>query len=148
MPSLLTCMAALALLFIAPLPAAAAERIGQIKVASGDVRILRGAQQITAEPGVAIFQSDVIETGPNSAVGMTFTDNSRISLGPDSRLSMEAYVYRRPGRRDSFDARLERGSLTAASGRIAKSRPLAMRVLTPTTVLGVKGTTFAVRVKA
>lgn len=130
------------------MPASAADPIGQIKVASGDVRIIRDGQPVAAEPGTELLADDVVETGPNSAVGMTFTDNSRISLGPESRLSIEAYVLSRPGRQDSFDARLERGSLTASSGKIAKSRPLAMRVLTPTTVLGVKGTTFAVRVKA
>ena len=79
------------------------------------------------------------------AVGMTFVDNSRLSLGPESELSLEEYAYSRPGRRDSFDARLRRGSLTATSGQIARSRPLAMRVLLPTTVLGVKGTKLAAR---
>lgn len=141
-------VAALALVIAITLPAAAADQIGQIKIVSGDVRIIRDGQPKPAEAGDAVLESDVVETGPNSAVGMTFTDNSRISLGPDSRLAMEAYIYSRPGKKDSFDARLDRGSLTAASGKIAKSRPLAMRVLTPTTVLGVKGTTFAVRVKA
>ena len=124
----------------------AAEPIGKIKVASGDVSILRNGQKIPAETGAELFEADVVETGANSAVGMTFTDNSRMSLGPKSSLTLESYAYQTAGRQDGFDARLENGSLTAASGDIAKSRPLAMRVLMPTTVLGVKGTEFAVRV--
>ncbi|MEM1161892.1 MAG: FecR domain-containing protein [Pseudomonadota bacterium] len=126
--------------------AAAADQIGQIKVASGDVVIERNGTEIEAKSGEALFEKDVIRTGENSAVGMTFTDNSRVSLGPDSKLSLETYAYSRPGKPNSFDARLDRGSLTAASGKIAKSRPLAMRVLMPTTVLGVKGTVVAARV--
>lgn len=122
------------------------QRIGQVKVASGDVVILRGGTESPAKAGSALFEKDIVRTGENSAVGMTFTDNSRVSLGPDSELSLEAYAYSRPGRQNSFDARLKRGSLTATSGQIAKSRPLAMRVLMPTTVLGVKGTTLAARV--
>ena len=134
-------------LIIGHIPASfAADKIGQIKVSSGEVTILRNGQMIPAEAGTELQESDIIKTGANSAVGMTFTDNSRISLGPDSELSLEAYAYRKPGKPDSFDARLNDGSLTAASGKIVKSRPLAMRVLTPTTVLGVKGTEFAVRV--
>lgn len=124
----------------------AGERIGLIKVASGDVRIVRRGAETPATAGAALFEKDTVRTGENSAAGMTFTDNSRLSLGPESELSLEAYAFSRPGRRNSFEARLKRGSLTATSGQIAKSRPLAMRVLMPTTVLGVKGTTLAVRV--
>lgn len=126
--------------------ALAAEKIGQIKVSSGEVSVIRDGARIEAAPGVELFESDQIETGNNSAVGMTFSDNSRISLGPDSVLDLETYAFNKAGKKDGFDARLKRGSLTAASGQIAKSRPLAMRVLMPTTVLGVKGTEFAVRV--
>lgn len=124
----------------------AGERIGLIKVASGEVTIIRRGTEQPAEAGAALFEKDTVRTGENSAAGMTFTDNSRISLGPNSELSLQAYAYSRPGRRNSFEARLKSGSLTATSGQIAKSRPLAMRVLMPTTVLGVKGTTLAVRV--
>lgn len=130
-----------------PGQAAAAERIGQVKVVSGTVTIDRAGYTTPAEPGTALFEGDVVETGADSAVGMTFTDNSRMSLGPGSSLVLEDYAFDRGGR-NAFDARLARGSLTAASGEIVKSRPLAMRVLTPTTVLGVKGTEFAVRVGA
>ncbi|MEM7190512.1 MAG: FecR domain-containing protein [Pseudomonadota bacterium] len=126
----------------------AGDRIGQVKVASGDVTIQRDGGEIMAKAGEPLFEKDTIVTGENSAVGMTFTDNSRMSLGPESTLSLESYIYSRPGRPNSFDARLQSGSLTAASGKIAKSRPLAMRVLMPTTVLGVKGTVLAARVAA
>lgn len=124
----------------------AAERIGQVKVASGDVKIERAGQVVPVETGTELFEQDVVVTGPNSAVGMTFTDNSRMSLGPESSLTLELYSYQQGGKQDGFNARLRAGSLTAASGNIAKSRPLAMKVLMPTTVLGVKGTEFAVRV--
>jgi hypothetical protein len=136
----------LALVVLAHQPAVAADKIGQVKVTSGEVVILRDGAEIAAEPGVDLLESDTVQTGKNSAVGMTFTDNSRMSLGPNSTLDLESYAYNRAGHPDGFDARLKRGSLTAASGLIAKSRPLAMRVLMPTTVLGVKGTEFAARV--
>ncbi len=135
------------LVLLAGTPAKAADKqIGQIKVVSGTVSILRDGVAVAAKPGEPLFESDSIETAENSAVGMTFSDNSRMSLGPKSKLALESYAFNRPGKKDGFDARLSQGSLTAASGQIARSRPLAMRVLMPTTVLGVKGTEFAVRV--
>ena len=136
----------LALAFLLPaLGVHAADRIGKIKIASGDVSITRDGVQIAAESGAELFEADVITTGANSAVGMTFSDNSRVSLGPDSSLELEKFAHQK-GSKDGFDLRIRHGSLTAASGEIAKTRPLAMRVLMPTTVLGVKGTEFAVRV--
>jgi hypothetical protein len=41
---------------------------------------------------------------------------------------------------------MRRGTLAAVSGDIARSSPGAMKVKTPTAVLGVRGTTFAVQV--
>jgi hypothetical protein len=134
------------LALVGVVPATAADKIGQIKVSSGEVFVIRAGDEIAAAPGVEVFESDQIRTGENSAVGMTFSDNSRISLGPNSTLDLESYAFNKAGKQNGFDARLKRGSLTAASGQIAKTRPLAMRVLMPTTVLGVKGTEFAVRV--
>ena len=124
----------------------AADRIGKIKIASGDVSVTRDGVEIAAETGTELFEADVITTGENSAVGMTFSDNSRVSLGPESSLLLERFDHQKGGKKDGFDLRINHGSLTAASGDIAKTRPLAMRVLMPTTVLGVKGTEFAVRV--
>ena len=147
MNSLIRLVASIGFLLTFALPVqAAGPQIGQIKVASGTVSIVRDGTAIPAKPGEALYESDTIETGENSAVGMTFSDNSRMSLGPKSSLSLESYAFNRPGKKNGFDARLSRGSLTAASGEIVKARPLAMRVLMPTTVLGVKGTEFAVRV--
>ena len=135
------------LMILVPVSGAqAADRIGKIKVASGDVSITRNGVEITAKSGEELFEADIITTGENSAVGMTFSDNSRVSLGPESSLELEHYAHQKGGKPDGFDLRIKHGSLTAASGEIAKSRPLAMRVLMPTTVLGVKGTEFAVRV--
>lgn len=136
----------LALICAGTMAATAAEKIGQVKVSSGKVVLIRDGAEIPAEPGAEVFEKDQVKTGENSAVGMTFSDNSRISLGPNSTLDLESYAFNKAGKQDGFDARLKRGSLTAASGQIAKTRPLAMRVLMPTTVLGVKGTEFAVRV--
>ncbi len=130
---------------IAMSPHADARQIGLIKVASGNVLIDRAGAELLAEPGVGLEEKDTIRTGDNSAVGMTFIDNSRMSLGANSELELSIFSFG-GGKGNKFDARLQRGSLTAASGEIAKRSPQAMRVLMPTTVLGVTGTQFAVRI--
>lgn len=132
-----------ALLAFVPVSAMAADaRIGEVKSAEGTVTIERGGDEIPAMPGTDLFQADVVRTGPAGSVGMTFTDNSRMSLGPSSELALEKYLFS-VGQK-AFDARLVQGSMTAASGQIAK-KPMAMRILIPTGILGVRGTEFAVR---
>jgi hypothetical protein len=41
---------------------------------------------------------------------------------------------------------MQQGTLAIVSGQIAKRSPDAMKVKTPTTILGVRGTTFAVKI--
>ena len=45
-----------------------------------------------------------------------------------------------------FVTDVQRGTLAVVSGQIAKRSPEAMKVTTPTTILGVRGTTFAIKV--
>lgn len=137
---------ALAVLLGTAASASAAEAIGQIKLVKGEVTVERDGRTTGAESGQALQKQDVLRTGAGSAVGITFSDNSRMSLGPNSELAVETYVFNGQGNAaNAFDSRLTRGSMTAASGLIAKT-PNAMRVLMPTTILGVRGTEFAVRV--
>ena len=46
-----------------------------------------------------------------------------------------------------FITDMNRGTLTVISGKIAKSSPKAMKIKTPTTILGLRGTKIAVQVK-
>ena len=55
--------------------------IGQIKNIAGQVSLLRNNIQQPAKTGDLIEQADVLTTGPNGSVGITFIDNSRLSAG-------------------------------------------------------------------
>ena len=125
---------------------AVALTIGQIKDVQGTVTVQRTTGDEVATAGFALEVQDVIVTGEDGSVGMTFSDNSTLSLGPDTILSITKYFFERSGREDEFEARIEQGTLVATSGEIAKKREGAMTFVTPTTVLGVRGTTFVLRV--
>lgn len=148
--ALVLVLMAFAFLVVAVLPGLGqvGDRIGTVKAVSGDVRIVRGGLELAALSGEPLIEGDVILTGEDSAIGLTFIDKSRMSLGPNSTLELAKFVYNAKGGERRFDSRLSRGSMTAASGDIAKWKPLAMRVMTPTMVLGVKGTKFVVRADA
>jgi hypothetical protein len=124
-------------------PVAAAD-IGQVKVAKGQVSIERERQSMPATVGMRLQPSDVIKTGADGSVGITMTDNSLLSAGPNSILSFDRYEFDATTHQGRFDASLQKGSLSVISGRIAKQAPDAMTVRTPAATLGVRGTEFVV----
>jgi hypothetical protein len=90
-------------------------------------------------------EGDVIATGRDGAAGVTFTDDSLLSIGPDSALAIDRFAFDTTTHAGRFDTSLRRGTLSAVSGKIAKQSPDAMKVRTPSTILGVRGTEFVVR---
>ncbi len=148
--TLLACaLGVLAGLVSAP-PARAAEPIGQIKTATGTVAIERDGARRPAAPGDRVLQSDVVVTGADGSVGITFLDNSMMSLGPDSALALDRFQFDSTTHDGKFESSLKRGTLAVKSGYIVQQGPPgeAMRVRTPAAVLGVRGTEFVVRAEA
>lgn len=124
-----------------------AAEIGRIKSMVGEVSVERGKSRISAKPGLPLDQGDVVSTGKTGRVGIAFLDNTRMALGPNSRMTVNEFAYDRSRQTGSFVTSVERGSLGVVSGNIAKSKRDAMRVRTPTSMLGVRGTRFVVDVK-
>ena len=125
---------------------ATANEVGHIKVAQGTATIQRGSEKIAAAPGMKVFAADVITTGASSAVGVTFLDNSLISTGPNSVFAIDQYTFDSTTHVGKFDGNLRKGTLAAVSGKMVKQLPESMRIRTPSSIMGVRGTEFVVKV--
>lgn len=123
---------------------AGAAEIGQIKTAKGQVTIERDGRTLPAAVGTRLQSADVVKTGADSSVGITMDDDTLLSAGSGSVLSLDRYAFEPTTGQGRFDASLNRGTLAVISGRIAKASPDAMTVRTPTAILGVRGTEFVV----
>src|SRR5262245_43693009 len=121
-----------------------AQDVGRVKTVKGTVYIDRAGQRELALVGSGVRQADTLVTGPDGAVGVTLTDDTLLSAGPNSVLAIERFVYEN-NQPPSLEATLSKGTLAVVSGRIAKQAPDAMRVKTPSAILGVRGTEFVVR---
>jgi hypothetical protein len=121
--------------------------IGQVKVSRGQVTIDRAGQALPGETGARLQSSDVVRTGSDGAVGITMTDNSLLSAGPNSVLALDRYEFDSTTNQGRFDASLRRGTFAVVSGRLAKQSPDAMTLNTPSAILGVRGTEFVVSVQ-
>jgi hypothetical protein len=124
--------------------AAAAAEIGQIKVAKGQVSVERKGESLAGSVGLRLEAGDIVKTAADGSVGITMSDNSLLSAGPNSILSLDRFVFDPATSQGRFDAQLQRGTLAVISGRIAKQSPQAMTVRTPSAALGVRGTEFVV----
>ncbi len=120
--------------------------IGRIKRSMGAATIERGAAKLEPKPGFQLLAGDRLVTGKDGQMSLTFIDDTRFSVGPNSRISVDQFDYNRKSQTGSFVTRVDRGSLAVVSGQIAKSKQDAMKVRTPTSLLGVRGTRFIVEV--
>jgi hypothetical protein len=135
---------ATALALFIPHTALAGEPIGQIKTQSGNVTVQRAGVSKPLAIGDRVFESDTIVT-TSGVVGITFVDNSMMSLGPNSRLSLDQFKFDPTTHNGVFNSSLQTGTLSVKSGQIVRQTPEAMRIRTPAALLGVRGTEFVVR---
>jgi hypothetical protein len=128
-------------------PVRAQEAIGFVKTASGDATVTDAGKAVKASPGTPVRLGSVLRTGSRGSMGITFKDNSVMSFGPDTEVAVDEYLYA-PGKGElGFGASMTKGTLNMVSGVIAKLKPDAARLRTPTGTIGIRGTHFAVKVE-
>jgi hypothetical protein len=125
---------------------AMAADIGLVKVSKGAVQIQRGAEKLPVKVGTALQTSDVVITGADGSAGITFTDNSLVSVGPNSVFAIDKYRFDSTTHAGEFEGNLRQGRLAAVSGKMVKQSPESMKIRTPSAIMGVRGTEFVVQV--
>jgi hypothetical protein len=120
--------------------------VGRIKVVSGAAFIVRASEAVPAKAGQMVFETDGLRTGVDGRLGITLKDDTRVSLGPGSEARLARFVYAPAEGRMGLVLNVARGVVAYVSGRIAKLSPDSVRLETPGAVVGVRGTTLAVRV--
>jgi hypothetical protein len=127
--------------------------IGRIKTSLGTARVERAGAPIPASSGQVLVAGDWLETGKDGRISLTFIDDTRFAVGPDSRIALSKFEYDPTTQKGSFIAKVERGSIAVVSGRIAKTRCGdtaaqsgcgGMEVQTPKSDIAVRGTRFIV----
>jgi hypothetical protein len=144
-----TASLAVVLVLIANLGAVASaddSQVAQIKTVSGQAEIVRNGTRNAAKIGDPVYEKDTIETGADGSIGITFIDNTVMSSGPNSQIVLEDYKFNSSNFTGSMLTDMNRGTISMVSGDIARSTPGAMKVKTPTAILGVRGTRFVIEV--
>lgn len=76
-----------------PVPAAAQESIGIVRTSSGTATINRGGQILPAAVGTKLLAADTLTTGSDGSIGVILRDNSTLSIGPESNLIIQEFLF-------------------------------------------------------
>lgn len=119
-----------------------ASPIGTIIALKGQVWAESESGLRPLENGSPVYQGEKIVTGPESNAEIRFLDDTCLSQGADSALSLDHYAYN-PA--DESAANLGFGLLQGAfrhvSGKIAATNPENVQLESPLAVIGIRGTT-------
>ncbi len=126
--------------------AQAGEAAGMVKNSQGKVTIERAGKAAPAAVGSTVEVGDKVRTGTDGSVGITLRDETLLSAGPNSSLTIDKFAFDSTTHGGAMAASLRRGTLAVATGKLAKQAPESVEFHTPTTVLGVRGTEFAIEV--
>lgn len=119
-------------------------RQGTFKTVQGEVTVVRGNVRIAAVVGGPLNAADRVLTGEKSAAAVTLKDGTVLSIGPSSMVDLSEFSFDATTQDGNVLIALARGSLRVVTGLIAKLKPEQVKVTTPTTVIGVRGTDFIV----
>ena len=119
-------------------------RQGTFKTVQGEVTVVRGNVRSAAVAGGPLMATDRVLTGAKSAAAVTLKDGTVLALGPDSSVDLASFQFDPTTQGGNMLVNLARGALRVVTGIIAKVQPEQVKVTTPTTVIGVRGTDFIV----
>ena len=128
-------------------PVFASPAVGTVQKVKGTSAIVRQGQTMAATVGLEIWENDTLRTGPDGSIGVIFIDDTSLSLGPDSVLVIDEFVFAPRQGKFSIVLRMIEGTVAYLSGLISKLAPDSAHFETPTASIGIRGTKFVVKVE-
>jgi len=82
----------------------------------------------------------------NGTLGVTFDDETTFTLSPNSRITVDNFVYQEGGANNAAVFNIIRGTVAFVASQVAKTGD--MKIETPTAVMGIRGTSGLVEIPA
>jgi hypothetical protein len=126
-----------------PLP----NQVGVVAAVQGAVPV--AAANGTSRPAVGgqpVFLGDVVSTGADSRLQLLLLDETVFTVGPESAITIDRFVYDPATDAGALSAEIMRGVFRFVTGKIAHKDPEQMKVKLPSGTLGVRGTIVVGRV--
>jgi len=127
-------------------PVCASTPVASVKKVNGSVTVVRQGKTIQAINGLEIWEKDTLQTGRNGSIGIAFSDDTFLSMGPGSILTIDEFIFAPRQGKFSIVIRMLKGTAAYLSGLISKLSPDAAYFKTPTASIGIRGTRFLIKV--
>ena len=115
--------------------------IGKVSALKGDANIQRGKDNIVVKIGSILEKNDTISTKENAKVQIIFEDNTIITLGKNSALNINDYVYdTKTPKNSKTDFNFFKGAFKTISGNIGKINREKFKLKTKSATMGIRGT--------
>ncbi|NDV21244.1 FecR domain-containing protein [Desulfovibrio sp. JC022] len=116
--------------------------IGVVLAAEGEVflRSESGIRQV--ESGAEVFRGEELVTGAGSTAEIRFVDDTLLSQGADSVISLDDYVFDDSASDAELLFKMSQGTFRLVTGKIAEQNPDRFQVGTPLATIGIRGTTI------
>jgi VCBS repeat-containing protein len=126
--------------------AAAAKVIGHVVKMTGSASIVRNGVTIDVNNGDNVYQSDVVQTGSGSTLGLVMIDGTTFNLTANARLMMNDLTYDATSTSNTSLFTLVQGAATFVAGQVAKTGD--MKISTPVATMGIRGTAVILDINA
>ena len=120
------------------------EPIGNVATVTGSASVIRNDKTTPLKVKDDIYLNDVVQTGANSALGITFIDATTFNLKASTKITIDNYVYEDGGKSNAAIFDVAKGTAAFVAASVAKTGD--MKITTPTATLGIRGTTGLVEV--
>ncbi len=108
-----------------------ASSIAIVKKINGKVYAKREQKTLRLKLGSQLQSGDILITKKDSSIGIIFRDGTLLSLGGNSILSIDKYVFKPSTKKFVFDINMKKGLATFESGKIGKLSPKSVKFKVP-----------------
>ena len=118
--------------------------IGHVTKLAGSATAIRNGVSIILNKGDNVEKGDVVQSGSDSTLGITFIDGTVFGLSSNARMVLNEMVYDPNGSNNSSLISLVAGTISFVAGETAKHGD--MKIDTPVATMGIRGTAVLVEI--
>jgi hypothetical protein len=120
------------------------DEVGNVASVQGNATATRNGASRRLKVKDAIFKGDLLRTGAAAALGITFDDETTFNLSANASITVDEFIYEDGGKNNSALFKIARGTVAFAAHQVAKTGD--MKIETPSSTLGIRGTSGVVEV--
>lgn len=115
-------------------------------VSGGVIQCTRSGEFSNVVSGKTIYHGSLIKTDPKGRVQILLLDDTVFTMGPDSEMTIDEFVYDPFTQTGKVQARISKGIFRFLSGRLAKLKRSATKIVMGSFAMGIRGTDGIIRI--